>query len=329
LTKLSTIHNIAILGGVGAIISPFVSLYISLVTFRIQYFSPFYFMYGVGSVLFLLLFLTGLISLILTIHTARFVSTMPQRAAGDLKTVGIVVVVVGIFSVFNLFTIISGLLILAAGVECGTIWEQIRQARTQTGWPLGTVATAVGSTWARRISCRFCGAPLVIMAASSFGHSVRVETQCPLDETHDTLQLPLSQLDAWAPVAADRLHRCVKCGIRTVAQIIVRQTPLVSQLQAYCPNGHPNRIYRKIWTPLYPHLARIPSTDVGFQESPSPLRYRPATFTPQTETLRQPITISARNTESIRAGPIGYCTQCGVKVESSDRYCFRCGATIR
>jgi hypothetical protein len=224
LTKLSTIQNLALLGGVGAIISPIVTFYISLATVYILYFSPIYFMYGVGSVVFFLLFLTGIIALVMIIHTAKFVSTMPQRAAADLKTVGIVVIVVGIISVFNLFTIISGLLILAAGVECGTIWDQIRQARTQTGWPLGTVATAAGSTWARRISCRFCGAPLVMMTASSFGHSVRVVTQCPLDETHDTLQLPLSQLDAWAPVAADRLHRCVKCGTRTVAQIIIRQT---------------------------------------------------------------------------------------------------------
>lgn len=296
--------------------------------FPVYYYSPFYYMWGLWP-LFALLFFSGLLALIMTIHTAQFIEKMPQRAATDLKTVGILIIVVGIISLFNLLAIISGFLILAAGVECGTIWQKIRQARMKTGWPFGTVATATGSTWARRISCRFCGAPLVIMAASSYGHTVRLDTQCPLDETHDTLQLPLSQLDAWAPVAADRLHRCVKCGDRTVAQIIVRQTPVLSQLQAYCPKGHSNRTFRNIWTPLYPYVARTPSTDVSFQGALTQPRFRPSTFTPRIEPLPQPITISSSNSESIRAGPIGYCTQCGVKIESSDRYCFRCGASIR
>ncbi len=301
----------------------------SIATLPRYYYIPLYYIYGAGSILFFLLFLTGLLALILTIHTAQFTSKMPQRAATDLKTVGIVVIIVGIISIFNLVTIISGLLILAAGVECSSIWQKIRQARTKTGWPFNTVATAAGSTWARRMSCQFCGAPLVIMTASSYGHLVHIDTQCPLDETHETLQLPLSQLDIWAPVAADRLHRCVKCGERTIAQIIIRQTHVSSQLQAYCPHGHPNRIYRSIWTPLYPYVARIPSTDIGFQEARITPRFRPAIFTPQIEPRQQPITISYSNIESIRTGPIGYCTQCGVKIESSDRYCFRCGASIR
>jgi len=329
LTKLSTIQYLAILGGVGAVISPFIALYVSIATFPRFYYTPLYYLYGAGFILFFLLFLTGLLALILTIHTTQFISKMPQRAATDLKTVGIVVVTVGIISLLNLITIISGLLILAAGVECSTIWQKIRQARTKTRWPFDTVATAAGSPWARRMSCQFCGAPLIIMTASSSGHLVHIDAQCPLDETHDTLQLPLSQLDIWAPVAADRLHRCVKCGEQTIAQIIVRQTHVSSQLQAYCPHGHPNRIYRSIWTPLYPYVARIPSTDVGFQGARITPRFRPAEFTPQIKPHQQPITISSSNIDIIRTGPIGYCTQCGVKIESSDRYCFRCGASIR
>ncbi len=327
-TKLETIHGLAIVGGVGATIIPVLSLITSSWYLSFPWVSYFFFYYGFGVVLFLLSFLTGILACVIAVRAAGYVSVMPQRAASDLKTAGILVIVVSFITFFNLLAMISGIVILVAGSECDATWKRIQRARNQTGWPYVTVATAAGSTWARRVSCRFCGAPLVALNAIASGHLVRVETKCPLDETHDIVRLPLSRLESWAPVLADRFHRCVKCGDRTVALIVVRQTGEASKLQAYCPNAHQNRTFRKVWTPLYPHVARTPRIDVGFQSAPLPSQFQPTFQTHQRDTVTQPIPISASITGVTRAGPIGFCTQCGVKVESSDRYCFRCGATI-
>ena len=329
MTKLETIHNLAIIGGIGAAISPVLTLIISPFYLNWYWVSPYYFIYSFGMVLFLITFLTGILACVMAVRASGYVAKMPQRAASDLTAAGALVIVVGFIALLNILVIISGIVILIAGAECRETWKRIERARHRTGWPYTTVATAAGSIWSRRVSCRFCGAPLVTMSAMATGHLVRVETICPLDETRDTIRLPLSQLESWAPVIADRLHRCVKCGERTAALIIVRQTGVSSRLQAYCTRAHQNRIYRKIWTPLYPHVAQTPRVDVGFQSAPHPSQFRPSFQDHPHIPVTQPIPISASTTVVTRAGPIRFCTQCGVNVESSDRYCSRCGATIR
>jgi hypothetical protein len=242
---------------------------------------------------------------------------------------GVLVLVVGIISLVNILTIISGILILVAGVECNTTWNRIQRARRQTGWPFSTVATATGSTWARRISCRFCGAPLVVYKASAHGPDVHIESQCPLDKTFDKIRLPLSRLESWAPVVADRLHRCEKCGERTAALIVIGQTGTSSKLRAYCPNRHYNPTFRRIWTPLYPHVARTPQVDVGFRDRPFGSQFQPTFQGAYPRGVTQPQSISASTVIVTRPEQIGFCTQCGVKVEASDVYCFRCGHKIR
>ena len=321
--KLSTIYNLAILGGLGAAVTPFITPLIG----RFLWFSPVFYFYGYGVVLFLLMVLMGILACVMAARAADFVSKMPQRAASDLKTTGILVIVVGVIALFNVLFIFFGILLLAIGIEADSIWKKIQQARIRTGWPFQTVATAAGNTWARQISCRFCGAPLVILNAFAKGHLVHVETQCPLDETHDSMKLPLSRLDSWTPVLTDRLHRCQKCGGRTAALIVVGQSGMSTSLEAYCIVGHRNRTHRRVWTPLYPHVARIPSTDVGFRSQPAPAQFQPTFHESQRVPKAQPITSSTSVVSRTRQ--IQFCTQCGVKVDISDVYCFRCGHHIR
>jgi hypothetical protein len=323
LPKLSTIYNLAIFGGLGAAVTPFITPLIGLSI----WFMPFYYFSGLGIALFLLMLLIGILACVMAARAADFVSKMPQRAASDLKAAGILVIVVGIISFFNVLFILFGILLLATGVETDSVWKNIQQARIRTGWPFQTVATATGNPWTRQISCRFCGAPMVVLNASARGHLVHFETQCPLDKTHDSMKLPLSRLDSWTPVVADRLHRCQKCGDRTAGLIVVGQSGMSTSLQAYCIVGHRNSTYRRVWTPLYPHVARIPSDDVGFQGRPTRAQFQP-TFheshrIPKTQTISSSISVVTHR------GPIGFCTQCGAKVESSDIYCFRCGHQIR
>jgi hypothetical protein len=254
---------------------------------------------------------------------------MPQRATSDLKVAGILVITVGIISLLNLLIIVSGILIFIAGTECDDVWKKIQRARAQTGWPFATVTTATGSSWARRTSCRFCGAPLVILTATSRGHTVTFRAQCPLDRTHDTLRLPLSQLDEWVTIIADRLHRCEQCGDRTAALIVISQTEFLSLLQAYCPSGHHNQTYRKIWTPLYPHVARTPPSDIKFQSNQIQPRFRAAATIQRIDRITQPIIISSSPQLVSRPRLIRYCSQCGVQIEANDNFCFRCGNQIR
>ncbi|MFX1510817.1 MAG: hypothetical protein ACFFBR_10990 [Promethearchaeota archaeon] len=329
MTKLETIQNLAILGGLGAAFSPFLSLYVSAGHFLYVWMSPFYHLYGLGIVLFILLFLTGILACVMAVRAAGYAPKMPQRAASDLTGAGILVLVVGIISLVNILAIISGIFVLVAGVECNTTWHRIQRARRQTGWPYVTVATAAGSSWARRISCRFCGAPLVILRASARGPDVHIEMQCPLDKTFDKTRLPLSRLDSWTPVVADRLHRCEKCGERTVALIVIGQTGSVSKLRAYCPNRHYNSTFRRIWTPLYPHVAQTPQVDVGFQSRHDWSQFQPTFLRAYPRPITQPQPISSSTVRVNHTEPIGFCTQCGVKVEISDVYCFRCGHQIQ
>ncbi|MFX1566461.1 MAG: hypothetical protein ACFFCH_10765 [Promethearchaeota archaeon] len=329
MTKLETIQSLAILGGLVAAISPVISLVVTSGRFFYLWMAPFYTLYDLGIVLFVLLFLSGILTCVMAIRAAGYALKMPQRAASDLIGAGVLVLVVGIISLVNILAILSGILVLVAGVECNNTWHRIQRARRQTGWPFVTVATAAGSTWTRRISCRFCGAPLVVYKASAHGPNVHIEMQCPLDKTFDKTRLPLSQLESWTPVVADRLHRCEKCGERTAALIVIGQTGTTSRLRAYCPNRHFNPTFRRIWTPLYPHIARIPQIDVGFQDRPSWQQVQPTFQGVYPRAMTQPQSISASKATITHTGQIGFCTQCGVKIEASDIYCYRCGHQIQ
>ncbi len=320
--ELDTVETLAILGGIGAVLSPIIA--VSGLWFFPIIWHPFYYFSQLGILLLLFSFLGGIVGCLMAVRSAGFVKKMPQRAAWDLKYIGIVVLVVGILAPVNILQIISGLLVLIAGVDVDETWRKIQRARRQTGWPYANVATAIGSDWTRRLSCRFCGAPLVVRAVQVRNHLVLVKTRCALDRTSDVIRLPLAQLESWVPSVADRIHRCEKCGERTVALLVVRQDGNSTYLHPYCPSGHPNRNYRIVWTPIYPHLARTPAVGVGVQPAIHPQ------VRPQVTPITQPIPISARVTPTnIRDLPIQYCSNCGVRIDYSDKFCYRCGSQIQ
>jgi hypothetical protein len=313
--ELDTVETLAILGGIGAILSPFIAF--SGIMFIPSIWYLFYRFSSLGIILLLLSVLGGLVGCIMAVRSGGFATKMPQRAAWDLKYIGIVVLVVGFLAPLNIFQILSGLLILMAGIDVNETWKKIQRARGQTGWPYANVATSVGSDWARRLSCRFCGAPLVVRAVKTRNHLVSVITRCALDKTSDVVRLPLAQLESWVPSVADRIHRCEKCGERTVALLVVRQDANATYLHAHCPRRHLNRNYRIVWTPMYPQLARTPAVGVGGQTQ----------VHPQVIPVTQPIPISARVTPTrIRDLPIQYCSNCGVRIDYSDKFCYRCGS---
>lgn len=344
MSKMDTIEILSILGGAGAALSP-IFLFFGIRNFPIWGISSYY-LGEVSLFLFVLSFLTGLLGCVIAVRSSGFVSKMPQRAAGDLKGTGVMIIIVGFITLLNIGSIVSGMLILVAGIKCGATWKRIQRARHRTGWPFTTVATATGNMWARRLSCRFCGAPLIARTAMSTGHSVKVKTLCPLDKTTEVINLPLSQLESWVPKIADRFHRCERCGDRTAALLVIRQNGRVSRLKAFCPNGHPNRKYRTIWTPLYPHVMHTPAVDVGFQGAQVRPQLQPAIgvgghmsmgvasagtyprVTPQAAPVTQPIPLSSRSSPSRRVGSIQFCSNCGVKIEAFDTFCYRCGSQI-
>ena len=320
--ELDTVETLATLGGIGAVLSPIIAAS-RFRMFPITW-DSLYYVSQVGLLLLLLSFLGGIVGCLMAVRSARFVKKMPQRAAWDLKYIGIVILVVGILAPVNILQIISGVLVLIAGLDVDETWRKIQRARGQTGWPYANVATAVGSDWTRRLSCRFCGAPLIVRAVKARNHLVHVKTRCALDRTSDVIRLPLAQLESWVPSVADRIHRCERCGERTVALLVVRQDANATYLHPYCPIGHPNRNYRIVWTPMYPQLARTPAVGVGGQPQIQP-QVRPH-VTPVT----QPIPISARVAQTnIRDLPIQYCSNCGVRIDYSDKFCYRCGSQIQ
>ncbi len=346
-TKPDTIETLAIMGGLGTVLSPIIMLFMSPWVYMpdYPYYSSTYFL-SPPLLIFMFSFFTGLIVLLLTIRTIRFVADMPKRAANELITLGIVVIIVGLIIMFSWLTILSGIVILVAGSESDAVWKRIQRARRQTGWPHRNIPTAMGNTWARRLSCRFCGAPLIIKTATSRGDSVQVESHCSLDKTTETIRLPLSQLEAWSSYMADRLHRCEQCGNRTAALIVLGQDGLNTRLQAFCPYGHLNRFFRRIWTPLYPHVARTPIIDVGFRTAQIHPRFTPSVSTTQTQPINlghiwlhpqtihqaasvtQPISISTSQPPIEHIRHPQYCSNCGVRIEITDIYCFRCGTKI-
>lgn len=346
-TKPDTIETLAILGGLGTVLNPIIMLFMSPWNYMPIYANyPSAFFLNPRLLIFMFSFFSGLIILLLTIRAVQFVSEMPKRAATELIIIGIVVIIIGLIFMFSWLTILSGIVILVAGSESDAVWKRIQRARRQTGWPYRTIPTATGDPWARRLSCRFCGAPLIIRAATARGDLVQVESHCSLDKTTETIQLPLSQLEAWSSFMADRLHRCEQCGDRTVALIVLGQDRLTTRLQAFCPHGHLNRFYRRIWTPLYPHVARIPTIDVGFRTAQVHPRFTPSITPTQTQPINlghiwlqprsmptaasvtQPISISTTQLPIEYIKHPQYCSNCGVRIETADIYCFRCGNKI-
>jgi hypothetical protein len=341
LAKLETIDWLAIVGGIIAVISPLPMLlgYLPHINWTfpgtISAFIPF---------TIIVSFIGGVIVYILALRASGFATKMPQRAGDDLVMAGAVLLTTGFGSLFNLVQILVGVFFLILGVEAKVVFKRIQRARRITGWPYATVPTSAGSSWARRLSCRFCGSPLIVQSAFSYNHLLDVSTRCPLDGTHETLQLPLSQLEDWTHTLADRLHRCDQCGERTTALIVVRQTGSHNLLKAYCPYTHSNNQFRKIWIPLYPYVAQPPTVDVGFHggesRPPTPsvgLRLPTIGRIPSRSQIRapspppvvQPIPISvSTHPVTPQHRTQRFCTKCGVHCEPTDRFCFRCGAPM-
>ncbi len=341
LGRTETIETLGILGGIGAVFGP-------IIPFGIYYVNFWSFFFLAFGYLNLFAFLVGIIACALSLSAVGKVKIRPQQSVRDLQAAGILELIAGFICIFNWLIFVSAILILVAYNENDQLWRKIKFARQQTGFPYITVATAAGNIWNRRLSCRFCGAPLVVMAASSRGPQVRVKGVCPLDNTTDVIRLPLALLEEWAPTLADRLHRCQYCGERTAAQVITHQTYRTTRLRAYCPQNHPNRTYRYIWTPLYPHITNSPEIDVGFRSGGYQPRFYPSTgvgitqlrpfpqtvaYTTATQhgaTSPRSLALSAQPEMLIqREGPITFCMQCGVRVEPMDRFCFSCGRRIR
>jgi hypothetical protein len=242
---------------------------------------------------------------------------------------------------------LSSIFVFIAGTEVGAVAQKIANARRQTGFLYGTVGTAAGGPWHRRLSCAYCGAPLVIMSAAPRGPSVQIETSCPLDQTHERQRLPLSQLEEWAPVLADRLHRCAQCGERTAALLMIDQGPFFTTLRPYCPSRH-RAPFRRIWTPLYSHVARSPAVDVSSHRADLQSRFQPSIrihgsggaqapppvgpqpFTVPTISAPQPAALPWQPVTPARpAYQAQYCRVCGARLEPNDRFCYRCGVMTR
>ncbi|MDO8056078.1 MAG: hypothetical protein Q6361_04390 [Candidatus Hermodarchaeota archaeon] len=341
MAQLETIDRFAIIGGIIAVISPFFMVlgYIPYIYLYIPWTVSVFFPFTIIVSLF-----GGVFTYILALRASGFTTKMPQRAGDDLVIAGAVLLTSGIGSLFNLIQILVGILFLILGVEAKVVFKRIQRARRITGWPYATVATSAGSIWARRLSCRFCGSPLIVQSAISSSHLLEVATCCPLDETHERLQLPLSQLEAWTPTLADRLHRCDECGERTVTLIVVRQTGSSCFLKAYCPNTHPNNRFRKIWIPLYPYIAQTPTVDMGFQRgdhrSPTTstgsqlvqigtVPSRSLRGAPSSPSIVQPIPISVSTPPVIHQRRTQrFCSQCGATCDRTDRFCWVCGAPM-
>lgn len=290
--------------------------------------------------------LTGVVVCAMSFRAVDMARKMPHRAGRDLGAAGGVGLAVG-FICFASFLVLSSIFVVIASIEVGGVAKTIADARRQTGFLVGTVATAAGGPWHRRLSCAYCGAPLVVKSATPRGPNVLIETDCPLDQTRERQQLPLSQLQEWAPILADRLHRCAQCGERTVALILTSQGPLFTTLRPYCPRRHTGW-FRRIWTPLYPHVARSPPVDLSFHSANLQPRFQPSiriygadgtqplqpvqpsTYGVAITPAPQPVAMPWQPVVPARAAySTQFCRVCGVRIEPNDRFCYRCGIMIR
>jgi hypothetical protein len=334
LDHLETAEVIGLFGGTLAGLSWIPSF---VLLFRIYYWMP---IYPVG--LWFAPALTGFLVCGLSFHAAVIAQKTPERAKQNFNAAGIIGLIVGFLCFLNLALILSSIFVLIAGGEANAAVETIAQARRRTGFPLRTVATAAGGPWNRRLSCAYCGAPLVVTAVAPQRPDVRIEARCPLDGIHDRQRLPLSQLEEWAPVLADRLHRCVRCGERTAALLVIHQGVLFTTLHPVCPNQH-NTPFRRVWTPVYSHVAQVPPVDAGYRAAgvPSlrvygaqgvqpaqPLASRPMTG-PTTPPPQFAIPPSQPATPTPAPYPPRFCRICGARVEADDQFCCQCGGMIQ
>jgi len=339
---LDRLETAEVLGFFGGTLAALNWIPIVLLLGRVAYWIPLY-----GGMLVILPALTGFFVCGLSFRAATTAHKMPDRAKRDLNAAGVVGVVVGILCLFNFFLIVSSTFVLIAGSEAGAVVDKIARARRQTGFPMGTVATATGSPWHRRLSCAYCGAPLVVTSVTPRESAVQIEASCPLDQTHDRQQLPLSQLEEWAAVLADRLHRCEQCGERTAALLLIHQGAVFTTLRPYCPVRHSTPL-RHIWTPVYSHVSRSPAADVTYQPADIPSRFYPTirVYGPEgvqpiqpfsrspiagpTPLAPQPTVVPWQPATPTRAAyPIRFCRICGARVEPNDQFCYQCGAMIR
>ncbi len=341
MTSFERIETLGYIGGIGVIVSPFLK---GIFSIQIKWFYP-AILYN--YIFFLMLIIFGIIAGTLTLRAVGVVRKIPHRAINDLIIAGILIVIPSLLSI-ALLSLFFGLAILITGIEAEALWNNIRYARRKTGFPYVTVATAAGNEWARRLSCQFCGAPLVIKSAKAHGPWIHMICRCPLDKISEVIRLPLAYLESWVSTVADRLHRCEICGERTVGLIVTRQRVFNTTLQAFCSKNHRNVSYRKIWTPLYPHVARSPKIDPGFHSGaavppsvPSiQVKYARGISPGRAGIYTQitPISIStarsiplhtSSTTTPIRDRQIRFCGQCGFKIGQSDRFCYRCGSRIQ
>jgi hypothetical protein len=244
--------------------------------------------------------------------------------------VGFAALICGLLALFNVLLIISGILIIVAGGVCDTIWGRVRRARRVTGFPWRGVATSLGGRWHSKLTCRFCGAPLVVLSAIGNQHLVLVNTICPLDKVTEQVKLPLAWMDGWIDAFRDRLHRCMKCGERTESLRASRQGRQYTRLRPHC-SQHRTSAQRRIWSPLYSHIAARPEVDVGFRsQQAAPRRLHPSHRVYQTRgvsTVRvvTPDYPSPRKSTSRGGASRRFCSECGVRIELGDQYCYRCG----
>lgn len=327
MSQFTSAETLGVLGGIGAVLSPLVAL---ALPFR----YPYLFLLSPARwFLFLPLFMICLAGAVVSIHATTLVSRAPDKAGFRFLVVGFIALICGILSLFNILLIISAVFIIVAGGICDTIWGRVKRARRVTGFPWRGVATSLGGRWHSKLSCRFCGAPLVVLSALGSQHLVLVKTICPLDKVSELVKLPLAWMDGWVDAFRDRLHRCVKCGERTESLRTSRHGRQYVRLSAYCTR-HRTNAWRRIWEPLYPHVAARPEVDLGFRSQhvaprvrSYPQVYRPERVSPVETVIPEYPSVSRRTAH--RGSTRRFCSECGVQVEFGDQYCYRCGYTLR
>ena len=338
--RVETIETLTIMGGLLAVIGSLGVITRALGT--LWYWSYIWSPFSLWMLIALVIaWAVGLVGGVIALISYALVRDSPETAGWRTIMLGMGILIVSLLSPLNLVLLPPGLLLLAAGYLCEDLWGRILWARRQTGFPLSSVATTHGGPWHRRLSCRFCGAPLVVLHAKARGPKLIVRTVCPLDGVTEEMNLPLSQMEEWIPVLGDRLHRCARCGERTTSLIPVRSAGMDTWLKPLCPVHHTHGATRKVWTPLYYRVAGNPGPDPGFRRA----TIYPHTISPAIQTIptripwRQNVVSITHPTGGVAHGRlyggvesgriIRFCHNCGVRVEPEDVYCFNCGERLK
>ncbi|MFX1475868.1 MAG: hypothetical protein ACFFCO_10395 [Promethearchaeota archaeon] len=327
MSQFRAIETLGVLGGIGAVLSPLV---VMVLPFRFPYL---FILSPIRWFLILPVFMICITGAVVSIHASTLASKAPDTAGFRFLIVGFLALICGVLSFFNVLLMVSAILLIIAGGICDTIWSRVKRARRITGFPWRGVATSLGGRWHSKLSCRFCGAPLVILAAIGRQQVVLAKTLCPLDKVPELVTLPLAWMDGWIDVFRDRLHRCIKCGERTESLRTSRQGRHYTLLRVFC-SRHRVHARRKIWSPLYDHVARLPEFDVGFRSDHVAPRVRPVVRECRPRGVSQGQVVTPeyppirRRSPSYRGSSQRYCSECGVLVDVGDRYCFRCGYAL-